>query len=97
MPKMSGLPTATVKTVAVRSRRACCQNTVREANRLSCQARQKYRITANIVPVWSITNSSVISGAEGFRPMSLAATITWAVLETGSNSAKPCTTARMTM
>ena len=48
-----------------------------------------------MVPVWSITNSSVISGFEGSKPISFSATITWAELETGSNSANPCTTARI--
>src|SRR5580692_4195829 len=52
-------------------------------------------MTANIVPVCSITSSSVIGGDEGSRPINFSATTTWAELETGSNSANPCTIARM--
>jgi hypothetical protein len=55
---------------------------------------QKYAITANIVPVCSITSSSVICGDDGSSPISFSATTTCAELETGSNSASPCTTAR---
>src|ERR1700730_18547963 len=52
-------------------------------------------MTANMVPVWSITRSSVIGGEDGSRPISFSATTTWAELETGSSSANPCTIARM--
>ena len=37
---------------------------------------KKYTITANIVPVCSITSSSVIWGAVGSSPISFSATIT---------------------
>src|ERR1700688_5102409 len=52
-------------------------------------------MTANMVPVWSITKSNVIGGDDGSRPISFSATTTWAELETGSSSANPCTIARM--
>src|SRR5438477_7953555 len=52
-------------------------------------------MTANIVPVCSITSSRVIDGDEGSNPSSFSATTTWAELETGNNSASPCTMARM--
>ena len=46
-------------------------------------------MTANIVPVCSMTSSIVISGLDGFSPMSFSATMTCAELETGSNSHAP--------
>src|ERR1700722_18540530 len=52
-------------------------------------------MTANIVPGWSMTNSSVMGGEEGSRPKSFSATTTCAELDTGSSSARPCTIARM--
>jgi hypothetical protein len=70
-------------------------NTSQDEKKWAFQARQKYRMTANMVPVWSITKSRVISGLAGSNPMSFSATITWAELDTGSSSAKPWTTARM--
>jgi hypothetical protein len=42
-----------------------------------------------------MTSKKVMDGAVGSRPMSFSATITCAELETGSNSQKPCTTAKM--
>ena len=51
-------------------------------------------MTANIVPVWSMTKSSVMGGEDGSRCISFSATTTWAELDTGSSSAKPCTVAR---
>src|SRR5580704_8397104 len=52
-------------------------------------------MTANMVPVCSMTRSRVICGAVGSRPRSFSATITWAELETGRSSASPCTIARI--
>src|SRR5258708_36912308 len=52
-------------------------------------------MTANIVPVCSITSSSVICGEEASSPISFSATTTCAELETGSSSARPCTRARI--
>src|ERR1022692_1245048 len=52
-------------------------------------------MTASIVPVWSMTSSRVMGGEEGSSPRSFSATTTWAELDTGSNSAKPCTIARI--
>src|SRR6185437_3013917 len=45
----------------------------------------------------SITSKSVICGAVGSSPISFSATTTCAELDTGSNSAKPCTMARTTI
>src|SRR5439155_3422098 len=56
---------------------------------------QKYTITANIVPVWSMTKSNVIAGEEGSRPSNFSTTTTWAELETGNSSASPWTKARI--
>src|SRR5579862_250548 len=50
-------------------------------------------MTANMVPVWSMTSSSVIGGEAGSSPISFSATTTCAELDTGSSSASPCTTA----
>ena len=46
-------------------------------------------MTANMVPVCIMTSNMVISGLDGSSPMSFSATITWAELETGSNSHAP--------
>ena len=43
-------------------------------------------MTANMVPVWSMTRMSVIAGEEGSRCMSFSATTTCAELETGRSS-----------
>ncbi len=51
--------------------------------------RQKYAMTANMVPVWSITSRRVMGGEEGSRPRSFSATTTCAELETGRSSARP--------
>src|SRR5579862_3087323 len=49
-----------------------------------------------MVPVWSMTRRRVISGLEGSRRINFSATTTWAELDTGRSSARPCTTARIT-
>ena len=54
-------------------------------------------MTANIVPVCSMTSSSVNSGASACSFISFAATMTCAELETGSSSASPWITARITI
>ena len=54
-------------------------------------------MTANIVPVCSITRSNVNCGVEGSSRISFAAAITCAELETGSNSARPWMIARITI
>jgi hypothetical protein len=64
-------------------------NTSREEKNAAFHEFQKKRITANIVPVWSITSKSVISGNVGSIPISFSATITWAELDTGKSSATP--------
>src|ERR1700723_1408168 len=51
-------------------------------------------MTANMVPVCSITSSSVMAGDDGSIPISFSATTTWAELETGNSSASPWTMAR---
>ena len=56
---------------------------------------QKYAITANMVPVCSMTRSKVMGGEEGSSPRSFSTTTTCAELDTGRSSAKPCTIARM--
>ncbi len=58
------------------------------------QRGQKYTNTANIVPVCSMMSRNVSRGADGSRPISFSATMTWAELETGSSSAAPWMTAR---
>src|SRR5450830_1823492 len=52
-------------------------------------------MTANMVPVCSITSSMVSSGEVGSRPISFSAMMTWAELDTGSSSAKPWTMERI--
>jgi hypothetical protein len=52
-------------------------------------------ITANIVPVWSITSKRVIEGATGSMPISFSAIITCAELDTGKSSHAPCKIARI--
>jgi hypothetical protein len=54
-------------------------------------------MTANIVPVCNMTRSRVIGGEDGSKPKSFSATTTWAELDTGRSSARPCTIARITM
>ena len=56
--------------------------------------RQKYVITANIVPVCSMTRSNVMGGDDESSPITFSATITCAELDIGNNSAKPCTMAK---
>src|SRR5262252_9024399 len=46
-----------------------------------------------MVPVCSMTRSSVIGGDEGSRPISFSVTTTWAELDTGKSSVRPCTIA----
>ena len=90
----SASPTTPVSAVAHTTRTANRLNASALAKYVCAHCFQKYAITANIVPVCSITSSSVICGVDGSSPISFSATTTWAELETGSNSASPCTTAR---
>ena len=89
-------PTMPVSTVAQTIRTATRLNASTVAKYVCLHCFQKYAITANIVPVCSITSSSVICGDEGSSPISFSATTTCAELDTGSSSASPCTTARIT-
>jgi hypothetical protein len=87
-------PTIPVRAVATT---VSCANTRKlaiERKYLCCHEAQKYTITANIVPVWSITRRRVISGVVGSTPIIFSATMTWAELEIGNSSQRPCIAAR---
>src|SRR6185312_3369171 len=82
-------PMIPVSAVAITTCEANRTKAARDAKYVSRHCRQKYAMTANIVPVCRRTSSRVSAGAEGSRPMSFSATTTCAELETGSSSARP--------
>jgi hypothetical protein len=68
---------------------------IREIDYLVLRVVDLDSMTANIVPVWSMTKRNVISGAVGSSPMTFSAIMTWAELDTGNNSQAPWIVARI--
>ncbi|MNT32057.1 hypothetical protein D3C72_1679190 [compost metagenome] len=84
-----------VRAVAAASSRTLLRKALAELKYVARQDVQKYTMTANMVPVCSITSSMVSSGDVGSSPISFSAMMTWAELDTGSSSAKPWTIERI--
>ena len=90
-------PTMPVAAVATASWTPLFHSALVDEKYVCRHERQKYTMTANMVPVCSMTSISVMSGEVGSSPSHFSARMTWAELETGSSSARPWTQARMMM